>query len=114
MGDCVGAAQDGAEVDEEDEEVLTSWGYLDYQATDCVVEVDHGRLVVHIVCVFFVGVLVGVVIVDCALVVPSWYDVQMVMDRPPAFIYLLSLQQMQGCFWVSAFDSVEMMFLAEV
>lgn len=101
-------------MDEEDEEVLASWGYLDYQATDCVVEVDYGRLVVHVVCVFFVGVLVGVVIADCALVVPSWYDVQMVMDRPTALINLLSLKQMQCGFWVSAFDGVEMMFLAEV
>ena len=27
--DRVGAAEDGTEVDEEDEEVLASWGYLD-------------------------------------------------------------------------------------
>ena len=112
--DRVGAAEDGAEVDEEDEEVLASWGYLDDEAADCVVEVDDGRLVVHVVGVFFVGVLVGVVIVQRALVVPRWDDVQMVVDRSSAFLYFLSLQQMQGCLWMPALDGVEMMFLAEV
>lgn len=101
-------------MDEEDEEVLASRSYLDYEAADCVVEVHNGRLVVHVVWVFFVGVLVGVVIVDCALVVPSWHDIQMIMNRPPAFVHLFSLQQMQGCLWMPAFDGVEMMLLAEV
>ena len=78
-------------MDKEDEEVLAPWGYLDDEAADRVVEVHDGRLVVHVVCVLFVGVLVGVIVVECAFVVPSRHDVQMIMDRPPTLIHPFTL-----------------------
>jgi hypothetical protein len=95
LRDRVGAANYCAEMRHEDEEVLVLGKNLHLQTTDGVVEVQHGRLQVSVVRVFFVGVLVSVVVADGALVVPSRHDIQVVVHRLPLpLLHHLILQQM--------------------
>lgn len=79
--DRVDSSQDGAEVHEEVGEVFLPGLYLHAEASDGVVEVDHGGLVSRGVGVLLVGVLVGVVAADGALVVPGGNDVDVVVER---------------------------------
>ena len=79
-----------------EEEIFSVGFYLDDQSSDLVVEVYDWRLVFGGVCIFGECVLVGVVIVDGALVVPGGNDVDVVVrGHPVPRYYFLPLKQMQ-------------------
>ena len=77
--DRIGAANYGAEMYREKEEILAVGSDLHGEATDLVIEVHHRRLILGRVRVLGVCVLVCVEVVDGALVVPGGDDVYVVM-----------------------------------
>ena len=58
----VGAADDGAQVDEEGRESLFPRGHLDHESADVVVEVDYARLPLDRIRILLIGILIGIVV----------------------------------------------------
>jgi len=67
-------------VDEEGGEGLLAGQHLDHEPSDVVVEVDDPRLPLDGVRVLLIGVLIGVVVAHCPLMVPGGHDIQMIMN----------------------------------
>ncbi len=111
----VGAPQDAAQVDQERGQVLPSRHYLHNESSDGVVEVHYLWLVVPLIGILLVGVLVGVVVGNGAVLVPGRHNVEVVVDGPPLRLNdCLVLEQVECRLGVPALDGVEVVLIAEV
>jgi hypothetical protein len=51
-----------------------------HQSPNMIVEMHHSRLVGYPVLIFMIGVLIGIPVADCALVVPGGHNLHMVVE----------------------------------
>lgn len=111
----VGASDDGAEVAEKKEKIFTFGSYLYSESSNGVDEVKGRGLLIVVVCVFFVGVLISVIVVEKAFVIPSRDDVDVIVDGlAHALLDCFVLEKVQTGFRVFGFDGREVVFASEV
>jgi len=115
LAESVRTSNNCAQMNEKSGKSLFSGCYLDHQASDIIVKVDGARLPLNGVRIFLVSVLIGVVVADCALMIPGGDDIQVVMDRPSCvFGNCPVLQQVDLCLGVVFLQLLNVVLGSEV
>ena len=82
LADCVGSAQYCAHVDHESPEIFISWHHLDQQTSYVVIEMQDAWLISRFIGTAMVGVLIGIEVADDSLMIPSGYQIDMIVIAP--------------------------------
>ena len=80
MAEGKGPSDDGAEMDKKHPQVLIPGFDFHDESSDLVVEMQDSRLIGRLKSVFLISILICIVIANCALVVPSRDDIDMVVQ----------------------------------
>lgn len=80
MTEGKGPSDDGAEMDKKHPQVLIPGFDFHDESSDLVVEMQDSRLIGRLKSVFLISILICIVIANCALVVPSRDDIDMVVQ----------------------------------
>ena len=81
VANCIGSTNDSAQMNEKDPEILISWLDFHNESSDLIIKMQHSRLPIYFESIFFEGVLIGIVTIECTFMVPSGDDVDVIRNR---------------------------------